>query len=175
MQKGFCPEQGKSLKNYAIFRFSCKSRGTISSARKHVFEKSVATAASPLHGLPVSAASFMPPRNGKPPNPRFLPQPEPDHLSDSPLGNRSGAGSGWSAGTGKYICNPITDSLSDSGRRVLSAGDDNMETTMQLERVPLPSGGALKKARTWALIHTDTLRANAGSVKYYPFFCLQIL
>ena len=42
MQKGFCPKQGKSLKNYAIFRFSCKPRGTISSARKHVFEKSVA-------------------------------------------------------------------------------------------------------------------------------------
>lgn len=39
MQKGFCPKQGKSLKNYAIFRFSCKPRGTISSARKHVFEK----------------------------------------------------------------------------------------------------------------------------------------
>ena len=32
MQKGFCPKQGKSLKNYAIFRFSCKPRGTISSA-----------------------------------------------------------------------------------------------------------------------------------------------
>ena len=44
MQKGFCPKQGKSLKNYAIFRFSCKPRGTISSARKHVFEKSVAKA-----------------------------------------------------------------------------------------------------------------------------------
>ena len=41
-KKGFCPKQGKSLKNYAIFRFSCKPRGTISSARKHVFEKSVA-------------------------------------------------------------------------------------------------------------------------------------
>ena len=39
MQKGFCPKQGKSLKNYAIFRFSYKPRGTISSARKHVFEK----------------------------------------------------------------------------------------------------------------------------------------
>ena len=39
MQKGFCPKQGKSLKNYAIFRFSCKPMGTISSARKHVFEK----------------------------------------------------------------------------------------------------------------------------------------
>ena len=36
--KGFCPKQSKSLKNYAIFRFSCKPRGTISSARKHVFE-----------------------------------------------------------------------------------------------------------------------------------------
>ena len=42
MQKGFCPKQGKSLKNYAIFGFSLKPRGTISSARKHVFEKSVA-------------------------------------------------------------------------------------------------------------------------------------
>ena len=39
MQKGFCPKQGKSLKNYAIFRFSCKPMGTISSARKHDFEK----------------------------------------------------------------------------------------------------------------------------------------
>lgn len=39
MQKGFCPKQGKSLKNYAIFRFSCKPRGTISSARKHVLKK----------------------------------------------------------------------------------------------------------------------------------------
>ena len=40
MQKGFCPKQGKSLKNYAIFRFSCKPKGwTISSARKHIFEK----------------------------------------------------------------------------------------------------------------------------------------
>ena len=38
-KKGFCPKQGKSLKNYAIFRFSCKPMGTISSARKHVFEK----------------------------------------------------------------------------------------------------------------------------------------
>ena len=38
-KKGFCPKQGKSLKNYAIFRFNCKPRGTISSARKHVFEK----------------------------------------------------------------------------------------------------------------------------------------
>ena len=38
-KKGFCPKQGKSLKNYAIFRFSCKPRWTISSARKHVFEK----------------------------------------------------------------------------------------------------------------------------------------
>ena len=39
MQKDFCPKQGKSLKNYAIFRFSCKPMGTISSARKHIFEK----------------------------------------------------------------------------------------------------------------------------------------
>ncbi len=38
-KKGFCPKQGKSLKNYAIFRFSCKPRGTISSVAKHVFEK----------------------------------------------------------------------------------------------------------------------------------------
>lgn len=44
MQKGFCPKQGKSLKNYAIFRFSGKPRGAISSARKHIFEKSVAKA-----------------------------------------------------------------------------------------------------------------------------------
>ena len=41
-KKGFCPKQGKSLKNYAILEVSCKQRGTISSARKHVFEKSVA-------------------------------------------------------------------------------------------------------------------------------------
>ena len=27
MQKGFRPKQGKSLKNYAIFRFSCKPKG----------------------------------------------------------------------------------------------------------------------------------------------------
>ena len=39
MQKGFCPKQGKSLENYAIFRFSCKPMWTILSARKHVFEK----------------------------------------------------------------------------------------------------------------------------------------
>ena len=38
-KKGFCPKQDKSLKNYAIFRFSCKPMGTIPSARKHVFEK----------------------------------------------------------------------------------------------------------------------------------------
>ncbi len=42
IKKSFCPKQGKSLKNYAIFRFSCKPRGTISPAIKHVFEKSVA-------------------------------------------------------------------------------------------------------------------------------------
>ena len=35
-------KKDESLKNYAIFRFSCKPMGTISSARKHVFEKSVA-------------------------------------------------------------------------------------------------------------------------------------
>ena len=39
MQKGFCPKQGKSLKNYAIFRFSCKPRGTISSVAKSVARK----------------------------------------------------------------------------------------------------------------------------------------
>ena len=39
MQKGFCPKQGKSLKNYAIFRFSCKPRGTISSVAKTVTRK----------------------------------------------------------------------------------------------------------------------------------------
>ena len=39
MKKGFCPKQGKSLNFYPIFRFSCKPVGTISSARKHVFEK----------------------------------------------------------------------------------------------------------------------------------------
>ena len=38
-KKGFCPKQGKSLKNYAILEVSCKPGGTISSARKHVFEK----------------------------------------------------------------------------------------------------------------------------------------
>ena len=32
-------KKDESLKNYAIFRFSPKPRGTISSARKHVFEK----------------------------------------------------------------------------------------------------------------------------------------
>ena len=39
MQKGFCPKQGKSLKNYAIFRFSGKPRGTISPVAKHVLKK----------------------------------------------------------------------------------------------------------------------------------------
>lgn len=39
MKKGFCPRQGKSLNFYPIFRFSPKPMGTISSARKHVFEK----------------------------------------------------------------------------------------------------------------------------------------
>ena len=38
-KKGFCPKQGKSLKNYAILEVSCKPRGTISSVAKHVFEK----------------------------------------------------------------------------------------------------------------------------------------
>ena len=40
--KRLLPKQDKSLKNYAIFRFSPKPRGTVSSARKLVFEKSVA-------------------------------------------------------------------------------------------------------------------------------------
>ena len=39
MQKRLSPKKDESLKNYAIFRFSCKPMGTISSARKHVFEK----------------------------------------------------------------------------------------------------------------------------------------
>ena len=39
MQKGFCPKQGKSLKKYAIFRFSCKPRGTILSVAKTVARK----------------------------------------------------------------------------------------------------------------------------------------
>ena len=39
MQKGFCPKQGKSLKNYAIFRFSCKPSVTISSVAKTVTRK----------------------------------------------------------------------------------------------------------------------------------------
>lgn len=39
MQKGFCPKQGKSLKNYAIFRFSCKPNVTISSVAKTVTRK----------------------------------------------------------------------------------------------------------------------------------------
>ena len=38
-KKGFCPKQGKSLKNYAILEVSCKPGGTISSVAKHVFEK----------------------------------------------------------------------------------------------------------------------------------------
>ena len=42
MQKRLPSKKDESLKNYAIFRFSCKPMGTISSARKHVFEKSVA-------------------------------------------------------------------------------------------------------------------------------------
>lgn len=37
--KGFCPKQGKSLKNYAIFRFSCKPSVTISSVAKTVTRK----------------------------------------------------------------------------------------------------------------------------------------
>lgn len=39
IKKATAPKRGGSLKNYAIFRFSCKPRGTISSARKLVFEK----------------------------------------------------------------------------------------------------------------------------------------
>ena len=39
MQKGFCPKQGKSLKNYAILEVSCKPRGTISSVAKSVTRK----------------------------------------------------------------------------------------------------------------------------------------
>lgn len=42
MQKRLSPKKDESLKNYAIWEVSCKPRGTISSARKHVFEKSVA-------------------------------------------------------------------------------------------------------------------------------------
>ena len=42
MQKRLPSKKDESLKNYAIFRFSCKPKGTISSARKLVFEKSVA-------------------------------------------------------------------------------------------------------------------------------------
>ncbi len=42
MQKRLSSKKDESLKNYAIFRFSPKPRGTVSSARKHVFEKSVA-------------------------------------------------------------------------------------------------------------------------------------
>ena len=38
-KKGFCPKQGKSLKNYAIFRFSCKPSVTISSVAKTVTRK----------------------------------------------------------------------------------------------------------------------------------------
>jgi len=39
MQKRLSPKKDESLKNYAILEVSCKPRGTISSARKHVFEK----------------------------------------------------------------------------------------------------------------------------------------
>ena len=39
MQKGFCPALGRSLKNYAIFRFSCKPSVTISSVAKTVTRK----------------------------------------------------------------------------------------------------------------------------------------
>ncbi len=38
-KKGFCPKQGKSLKKYALFRFSCKPRGTILSVAKTVARK----------------------------------------------------------------------------------------------------------------------------------------
>lgn len=40
--KRLLSKKDESLKNYAIFRFSCKPRGTISSVAKYVFEKSVA-------------------------------------------------------------------------------------------------------------------------------------
>lgn len=39
MQKRLLSKKDESLKNYAIFRFSCKPRGTISSVAKYVFEK----------------------------------------------------------------------------------------------------------------------------------------
>ena len=39
MQKGFCPKQGKSLKNLRFLGLVASQGGTISSARKHVFEK----------------------------------------------------------------------------------------------------------------------------------------
>ena len=42
MQKRPSSKKDESLKNYVIFRFSPKPRGTVSFARKHVFEKSVA-------------------------------------------------------------------------------------------------------------------------------------
>ena len=44
MQKRPSSKKDESLKNYVIFRFSPKPRGTVSSVRKHVFEKSVAKA-----------------------------------------------------------------------------------------------------------------------------------
>ena len=39
MQKRLPSKKDESLKNYAIFGFSCKPMGTISSAKKLVFEK----------------------------------------------------------------------------------------------------------------------------------------
>ena len=44
MQKGFCPKQGRSLKIMRFLGLVASQGGTISSARKHVFEKSVAKA-----------------------------------------------------------------------------------------------------------------------------------
>lgn len=41
MQKDFCPKQGKSLKNYAIFRFSCKPRGGLFHLPENTFLKKV--------------------------------------------------------------------------------------------------------------------------------------
>jgi len=41
-KKASAQNRAKALKIMRFWRFSCKPRGTISSARKHVFEKSVA-------------------------------------------------------------------------------------------------------------------------------------
>ena len=52
-------KKDESLKNYAIVGFSCKPMGTISSARKLVFEKSVAKVLQKCckNGHPKSAKS----------------------------------------------------------------------------------------------------------------------